>query len=89
MSPNNWGPPIWTFFHVLTFKIKDERFNDLFPTLFGYVKRICRNLPCPECAQHASQFLTRVNISGIKTRTDFQNLMYFFHNLVNKKKRQT
>jgi Erv1 / Alr family len=83
MSPSVWGPPIWTFFHALTFKIKEDKFNDVFPMTFQFIRRICRNLPCPA---HATNFLNRVNPAGIKTKTDFQNIIFIFHNAVNKRK---
>jgi hypothetical protein len=88
MSPNVWGPPVWNFFHVLTYKIKEENFSNIFPTLFEYIRLICKNLPCPDCSMHATQFLNRVNPSGIKTKQDFINLFFFFHNAVNKRKQK-
>jgi hypothetical protein len=86
MSPNKWGPPVWTLFHTLAEKINDEKFNELFPTLFNFIQKICRVLPCPECSQHATQFLSKVIVSGIKNKTDFRNIMHFFHNSVNRRK---
>jgi hypothetical protein len=86
MSPNNWGPPIWTFFHVLTFKIKEDSFSETFPQLFNHIKNICRNLPCPDCSQHANHFMNKVNPYGIQTKTDFQNIIFIFHNIVNQRK---
>jgi len=86
MSPNIWGPPTWCFFHTLAEKINPDMFNQLFPQIFNYIIRICRVLPCPDCSLHASQFLSKVNISGIKNKEDFKNLMCIFHNMVNRKK---
>ena len=86
MSPNIWGPPTWCFFHTLAEKINPDMFNQLFPQIFNYIIRICRVLPCPDCSLHASQFLSKVNLSGIKNKEDFKNLMCIFHNMVNHKK---
>jgi len=86
MSPNVWGPPIWTFFHTLTWKIKEESFSVIFPQLFANIRRICKNLPCPDCSIHATNFLNNVNQSGIKTKQDLINVFFFFHNAVNKRK---
>jgi Erv1 / Alr family len=86
MTPNVWGPPTWTFFHTLSLKIKEEKFNEIFPTLFLFIRRICRNLPCPDCAMHATSFLNKINPAGVKTKQDFQNILYIFHNSVNKRK---
>ena len=86
MSTSVWGPPTWILFHTLTEKLSDEGFNNVGLSLFNYIKRICNNLPCPDCAQHATQFLSKVNISNIKSKTDLKNLIYIFHNMVNKRK---
>lgn len=86
MSPNIWGPPIWTFFHTLAEKINEDNFHNIFPMLFLYIKRICSVLPCPDCSRHATIFLAKVNPSGIRNKNDFRNIMCIFHNVVNKRK---
>ena len=86
MSPNEWGPPIWTFFHTLAEKIHDDAYAELMPQLVAYIKKICVYLPCPDCSQHATAFLSRINFSNVKTKTDFKNVLYMFHNTVNKRK---
>ena len=83
MSPNEWGPPIWTFFHTLAEKIHEDAYAELMPQLVAYIKKICVYLPCPDCSQHAGQFLAKVNFSTIKTKNDFKNIMFIFHNMVN------
>jgi hypothetical protein len=88
MSPNRWGPPIWTFFHVLAEKINEEQFHLIFPILFGFIRRICRILPCPECSEHATIFLSKVNPSGVRNKDDFRNIMCIFHNVVNRRKQK-
>jgi hypothetical protein len=89
MSPNRWGPPIWIFFHVLAEKINEEQFHSVFPILFGFIRRICRILPCPECSEHATIFLSKVNPAGVKNKDDFRNIMCIFHNVVNRRKQKT
>ena len=86
MSTNVWGPPTWILFHTLIAKLTDDGFNTIGLQLFNYIKRICNNLPCPDCAQHATQFLSKVNMGTIKTKDDLRNTMYIFHNMVNKRK---
>jgi Erv1 / Alr family len=86
MSPNIWGPPIWTFFHTLAEKINDDSFQMVFPILFNFIKRICRVLPCPECSEHATRFLSKINPEGVRNKNDFRNIMWIFHNIVNKRK---
>jgi hypothetical protein len=85
MAQSLWGPPVWTLFHTLIEKIKEEHYPFLGPQLFHFIKRISSVLPCPECSQHAIQFLSKVNIDLLKTKNDLRNLIYIFHNVVNKK----
>jgi len=86
--PEIWGPPTWTLLHVLAEKINEEHFNVLLPPLFNHIKRICSFLPCPECSHHAKQFLDKINIKDIKTKLDFKNIIYIFHNVVNTRKKK-
>jgi len=88
MSPNEWGPPIWTFFHTLAEKIKDEKFSELGPHLLHLIKRICAHLPCPDCSQHASTFLSRVHFQNIKNKQGLKITLFDLHNLVNKRKKK-
>ncbi len=84
--PSVWGPPIWLLFHTLAEKINEEHFNKLIPTLFTFIRRICMYLPCPECSQHATRFLSNVKPNQIANKNDFKSMLYFFHNTVNKRK---
>jgi len=86
---SRWGPPTWNFFHTLAEKINEDKFSTVFPQVVSILKQICRNLPCPDCANHATQFLEKVNFANIKTKSDFKNIMYFFHNTVNRRKQKT
>ena len=85
MSQSIWGPPVWTLFHTLIEKIKEEHYTFLAPQLFYFIKRISGVLPCPECSSHATQFFSRVNFDILKTKNDLRNILYIFHNVVNKK----
>jgi Erv1 / Alr family len=84
--PEIWGPPVWTFFHTLAENIDEENFLNLKNSLFNIIRRICTFLPCPDCSQHAIHFLAKININKIKNKTEFKNMLYVFHNTVNKKK---
>ena len=86
MSPNAWGPPIWTLFHCLSEKVKEEHFNVIGPQIFNFIKQICHNLPCPDCTQHAIRFLSKINPSLLNTKQKMKNFLFFFHNSVNKRK---
>ena len=85
MSPKDWGPPVWALFHTMAEKVNEEQFTIIGPQIFNIIKQICRNLPCPDCANHASTFLNSVKPSTIKTKNDFKMMLWFFHNHVNKR----
>lgn len=84
--PEIWGPPIWTLFHTLAERIKEEDYIRLIPQLFGLIRRVCMYLPCPECSQHATKFINSVKQSQLATKQEFKNTFYIFHNMVNKRK---
>jgi len=48
--------------------------------------RIATNLPCPECSQHATAYLSKINPQMIKTKYDLKMLYINFHNAVNIRK---
>jgi len=86
--PEVWGPAVWTLFHTLAEKVTDEAYPFVKVQLFGQIRRICGFLPCPECSADATNFLAKVNIADLKTKIDFRNTFYLFHNRVNNKKRK-
>ena len=86
--PEVWGPAVWTLFHTLAEKMNDDAYPFISHSLFNMIVRICKFLPCPECSIDASNFLAKINISNIKTKTEFKNTFYVFHNWVNAKKRK-
>lgn len=86
MSPSNWGPSTWLFLHTLASKIKEESFPTIGQQLIANMVQICYNLPCPECSGHAKEFWRKVKLSNIGCKQDLINLLFVFHNLVNKRK---
>ena len=81
-----WGPSTWLFMHTLAAKLKESSFNIIGPQLIRILIQICNNLPCPECSQHAKLFWSKVNINNLKNKSDLINILFVFHNVVNKKK---
>jgi len=88
MSPAEWGPPIWKFFHTMVEKMKEESFSEIGPTLLYMIKRICNHLPCPDCSQHATTFFSRVHFHNIKDKQGLKITLFHLHNLVNKRKKK-
>ena len=86
--PEIWGPPVWTFFHVLAEKVDENAYKVIKKQMFIIIKKICGFLPCPECSRDANNFLGKINMNNLTEKTDFKNMLYFFHNHVNFKKRK-
>jgi hypothetical protein len=86
--PEVWGPAVWTLFHTLAEKINPDAYRYVIGSMFGIIVQICKVLPCPDCSRDASQFLAQIKLDDYKTKVDFKNLIYLFHNWVNAKKRK-
>jgi hypothetical protein len=72
--------------HTLAEKLKDSSFPIIGSQLIFILIQISNNLPCPECTVHAKQFWSKVKTANIATKTDLINLLFVFHNMVNKRK---
>jgi len=81
-----WGEPTWFLFHTLSQKIKEESFPQVKQELLDIFFLICRNLPCPTCAEHATQYMQKINFARIQTKQQLIELFYQFHNTVNARK---
>lgn len=86
MSPSQWGPPTWIFIHTLVAKIKDDQFQAIGQQVISHIIQICMFLPCPDCSVHAKQFWSNVNTKNIQSKQDLVNLIFVFHNSVNKRR---
>jgi hypothetical protein len=81
-----WGEPIWFLFHTLAQKVKKEVFPLIRDSLLKNIYSICSFLPCPTCANHAVEYLNKINFNTIRTKEDLINMLYVFHNEVNQRK---
>jgi len=81
-----WGKSYWFFFHTMAAKIKPEYYLQYRNHIFGIVKEVCNNLPCPDCTQHATTYINKINVTSLKTKEDFIMCLFEFHNSVNKRK---
>jgi hypothetical protein len=83
-----WGPCVWYLFHTLAYKAVPADFHEIKDDLIQYIQRICSNLPCPECTQHAIDYMkthARV-IAQISTKEHLHFFLVDFHNAVNARK---
>jgi len=81
-----WGPAVWYALHTLSVKVKEEDFQKVRTELLEIIYLTCTHLPCPDCAQHAKDYLDKINFKNIKTKEDLKVMLYQFHNDVNKRK---
>jgi Erv1 / Alr family len=81
-----WGEPTWYVLHTMAEKVKDEVFPSFRQDLLNTIFMICTNLPCPTCSNHATQYLSKINMSSIQTKEDLKRLLFNFHNTVNEQK---
>lgn len=84
-SRQQWGNVTWYLFHGIAEKIKEDKFLELKPTIISIIKLICSNLPCPDCADHATKFLNTINLDNIQNKNDFKIFLFKFHNMINSK----
>lgn len=83
----SWGESYWFFFHTMAEKIKPENYLQYRNHMFGIVKEVCNNLPCPDCAKHATTYIQKINVNSLKTKEDFVMCLFEFHNSVNRRKK--
>lgn len=81
-----WGTVTWNLFHWIAANIDEEFYKKSRSALQSIVLNIMYNLPCPTCKQHAIQFSKQYNIAKAKSKEQFIQYFYFFHNKVNERK---
>ena len=59
-----WGEPTWFLFHTLAEKVKPKDFPKIRESFIHIILRICSNLPCPDCANHALQYMNGINFEN-------------------------
>jgi hypothetical protein len=81
-----WGAPTWYMFHTLAEKVREESFISIRRELLNVIFTICANLPCPDCANHATKYMEGLNFDAIATKQDLKDMLFRFHNSVNNRK---
>jgi biotin synthase-like enzyme len=75
--------------HTLAEKLKQEHFQEVKKEFWSQIKKICTNLPCPYCSEHAKQFMSKVKEENIQSKHDIIHILYEFHNDVNRRLNKT
>jgi hypothetical protein len=83
----SWGNPTWFFFHTLIEKITPVQYDSLKQDLLRHIKIICSMLPCPDCANNATQYMKQIK-HPLPTKDSFKQFLYQFHNNVNSRTRK-
>ena len=78
----SWANPTWFFFHTLVEKIHPEHYLKIKDEVMHHIKKICTMLPCPDCAQHATYFMSTIKTPP--TKEECKKMLFYFHNSVNK-----
>jgi len=71
---------------MMATKVKDGLFQEIRTQLLSTIFSICSNLPCPTCASHAKDYLTKINFLNIQTKEDLKMVLFNFHNELNQRK---
>lgn len=84
MSKSVWGHITWLLFHTMAEKVRDEYYEEARGMMRQALVDLCASLPCPECSQHATYYMSRVNFDRIRTREQLKLMLFAFHNKVNR-----
>ena len=88
VSAEVWGPVVWTFLHTLAAKLKEDSFPVIRADIVGLIKTVCHEIPCPNCQEHASEYMSKVYWDRIKCKKDLITMLWEFHNIVNMRLRK-
>ena len=67
-SKKEWGNICWFLFHTLAYKLNNDAHIG---KLLEQILSICNNLPCEDCASHATSILNTVNVELNSSRPPF------------------
>ena len=85
ISKIRWGKCTWVLFHTIAEKVNASYYEKNRWVIFDMIRQICKFLPCPYCADHATQFLSNVKIESVSNKQQFRAMLFCFHNSVNKR----
>lgn len=84
MSKQVWGNATWFMMHTLAQKLRPEH-SYIVPSLLQQFENICCNLPCPDCAEHASRMFATANIQAVVDKDTLIRFLYELHDVVNRR----
>lgn len=67
--------------------VREDRFVEARADILQVIAMMCSNLPCPDCAAHATQYLAaHQDLRGAHTKDALRLALCAFHNSVNQRK---
>ena len=78
-----WAVPTWLFLHTLAANLPEHTYNNIKADVLMQIKNICAVLPCPDCAKHATEYLSGLTVKHIPTKESLKVVLWRFHNVVN------
>jgi len=75
--------PTWLFFHTLIANIPESQY--VAKDVLSQIKAVCAVLPCPDCAAHATAYLSKIEPKHVPFKEDFRRMLWTFHNSVNQR----
>lgn len=83
MNKNMWGPRAWAWLHNLAINYPPRPTVAEIRIAYDRIVNFVTHLPCPECRQHATQYVRQFppDLSGSEA---FQRWAWNFHNAVNR-----
>ena len=81
-TKKQWGPRAWKWLHLMTISYPQEPTEKDAQIAEARIQNFVANLPCPECRQHASEYL-KENPPDFSSSSALQAWAWRFHNAVN------
>jgi len=81
-----WAMPTWLFFHTLIANIPESQY--VAKDVLNQIKAVCAVLPCPDCASHATAYLSKIEPNHVPLKEDCRRMLWAFHNSVNQRTRK-
>ena len=84
MSPNVWGPFLWTTMHIVSLGYPATPSQEEKDNAVRFYESLKTMIPCPICQEHYKQILEELPIAAaVKSRDTLINWVFAVHNKVN------
>ena len=86
MNNNNvWGPPAWTFLHIVTYNYPENPTNEDKSNYLNFFDSLKHVIPCNKCKGHYKENLKKYDLNNsLDSRQDLVKWLIDLHNDVNR-----